>query len=398
MAYAYRARDSFGKVIEGTIAAADAADATQQLRRDGLAVLDIADEEDNDLPLLGGRISRRDIANVTTQLAVMVDTGITLSSALAGLMSQEQNPKLKHLMQNLQTAVEGGSDFSSALQNHPQYFDPTYIALVRASEASGTLGEMLDRIAEYLRTRIESRAKVRAAMTYPAVIATLAIGVTIFLLTYIMPKFEPLFASKKADLPQMTVVMMAASKILVNYWYAWLLGLGAAIVGFVLWKRTESGKRTWDGALLYFPLLGPLSRKIILSRSISTLGTMIAAGVSTLDALRLCGESAGNHVYGELWENVRERVMGGDQICDALSNNPLVPGTLVQMIASGEQSGRLDDVLQRVSTFYDREVETSLKTATSLIEPIMISIMGVIVGTIGLSLLLPIFSLSRPSH
>jgi type IV pilus assembly protein PilC len=397
MAYAYRARDSFGKVIEGTIAAVDAAEATQQLRRDGLAVLDIADD-DNDPPLLGGRISRRDIANVTTQLAVMVDTGITLSSALQGLMSQEQNPKLKHLMQNLQTAVEGGSDFSSALQNHPQYFDPTYIALVRASEASGTLGEMLDRIAEYLRTRIESRAKVRAAMTYPAVIATLAIGVTVFLLTYIMPKFEPLFSSKKADLPQMTVVMMAASRLLVNYWYAWLLGLIAAIVGFVIWKRTDSGKRTWDGALLYVPLLGPLSRKIILSRSISTLGTMIAAGVSTLDALRLCGESAGNHVYGELWENVRERVMGGDQICEALSNNPLVPGTLVQMIASGEQSGRLDEVLQRVSTFYDREVETSLKTATSLIEPIMIGIMGAVVGTIGLSLLLPIFSLSRPSH
>jgi type IV pilus assembly protein PilC len=269
------------------------------------------------------------------------------------------------------------------------------VALVRASEASGTLAEMLDRIADYLRARMESRAKVRAAMTYPAVIAALAVGVTIFLLTYIMPKFEPLFTRKGVDLPQMTVFMMSASRALIDYWYAWLAGAVAAVVGLIYWKRTESGGRTWDGMMLNLPLLGPLFRKIILSRSISTLGTMIASGVSALDALRLCGESAGNRLYHELWENVRERVTAGDQICEALAGQSLVPPTLVQMIASGEQSGRLDEVLLKVSSFYDREVETSLKSATSLIEPMMICVMGVVVGTIGLSLLLPIFSLSR---
>lgn len=395
MAYVYKARNALGKIIEGKISALDAADATQQLRRDGYTVLDVVDEADDAAPLLGGRVSRRDIANITTQLAVMVDTGITLSSALQGLISQEQNAKLKQLLMSLQTAVEGGSDFSSALQNHPAYFDATYVALVRASEASGTLGEMLDRVGDYLRARMEARAKVRAAMTYPCVITGLALGVTIFLLTFIMPKFTPLFSRKGVKLPQITEFMMAASHVLVEYWYAWLIVAAGSIVGLVMWKRTESGKRAWDRALLNLPMLGPLFRKIILSRSISTLGTMIAAGVSTLDSLRLCGESAGNYLYRDMWEEVRQRVTGGEQICEALANNPLVPPTLVQMIASGEQSGRLDDVLKRVSTFYDREVETSLKTATSLIEPIMIGIMGIVVGTIGLSLLLPIFSLSR---
>ncbi len=395
MTYLYRARDPLGKTIEGRIDAVDADEAAQQLRHDGFAVLDVTDEEDDAAGLFGGRVSRRDIANVTTQLAVMVDTGITLSSALQGLISQEKNQKLKQLLLALQTAVEGGSDFSSALQEHPQYFDPTYIALVRASEASGTLAEMLERIADYLRARMESRSKVRAAMTYPAVIAVLATGVTIFLLTFIMPKFEPLFSRKGVDLPQMTVVMMAASRALVHYWYAWLIGAVGGITGLIFWKRTESGSRAWDHTILSLPLLGPLFRKIILSRSISTLGTMIASGVSALDALRLCGESAGNRLYGELWEGVRERVMAGEQINEALADQSLVPPTLVQMIASGEQSGRLDEVLQKVSTFYDREVETSLKTATSLIEPLMICVMGVVVGTIGLSLLLPIFSLSR---
>jgi type IV pilus assembly protein PilC len=254
---------------------------------------------------------------------------------------------------------------------------------------------MLDRVADYLRARMDSRAKVRSAMTYPAVIAALAIGVTIFLLTFIMPKFAPLFSRKGVELPQMTVVMMSASHLLVEYWYAWVIASIGSVVGLITWKRTESGARAWDRALLHLPLLGPLFRKIILSRSISTLGAMIAAGVTTLDALRLCGESAGNYLYRDLWEGVRHRVTGGEQICEALSDNPLVPPTLVQMIASGEQSGRLDDVLKRVSSYYDREVETSLKTATSLIEPIMIGVMGVVVGTIGLSLLLPIFSLSR---
>lgn len=395
MAYVYKARDPLGKIIEGKIAAASADDATQQLRRDGFSVIDVEDEAEEAAPLFGGRVSRRDIANVTTQLAVMVDTGITLSSALQGLISQEKNAKLKHLLMSLQTAVEGGSDFSSALQNHSQYFDPTYVALVRASEASGTLAEMLDRVADYLRARMEARAKVRAAMTYPAVIACLALGVTIFLLTYIMPKFTPLFTRKGVKLPAITEFMMTASNILTEYWYLWLVAGIGSVVGLVMWKKTESGQRAWDHAILNLPLLGPLFRKIILSRSISTLGTMIAAGVTTLDSLRLCGEASGNHVYQDLWEQVRHRVTGGEQICEALANNPLVPPTLVQMIASGEQSGRLDDVLKRVSTFYDREVETSLKTATSLIEPIMIGVMGVVVGTIGLALLLPIFSLSR---
>ncbi len=391
--YAYRARDVLGKIIEGTIDAANPAEVAQNLRRDGMTVIEVT--EDLGESLFGGRISKREIVFITTQLAIMVDTGITLSSALDGLLAQEKNQKLRRVLGDLKRDVEGGSDFSSALEKHPQYFDRTYIALVRASEASGQLGEMLERIAEYLRRNLENRAKVRASMAYPAVICVLAIAVTIFLLTFVMPKFTPLFSRQGMDLPKMTVFMMHLSKTLTEYWYAWIGGTIASVTGLVWWLRTEQGHRAWDATLIRLPILGPLFRKIILSRSISTLGTMIAAGVSTLEALRLCGESAGNSLYRDLWNDVRERVTTGQQICESLAIHPLVPPTLVQMISSGEQSGRLDQVLLKVSSFYDREVETQLKTATSLIEPVMIGLMGLIVGTIALSLLLPIFSLSR---
>jgi type IV pilus assembly protein PilC len=397
MAFAYRARDPLGKIIEGTLAAASAADVTQELRREGLTVIEV--QEENPVgPLFGGRITRKEIVIVTTQLSVMVETGITLSSALEGLIVQEKNLKLKTVLNDLKSQVEGGSDFSAALEKHPECFDKTYLALVRASEASGALGEMLDKISEYLRRSMDNRAKVRSSMAYPSVIGVLAVGVTIFLLTYVMPKFTPLFERQGIELPTVTIIMMKVSKTMTLYWYAWILGVIGAVGGSIWWLKTDQGRRAWDTTMISLPLLGPLFRKIILSRSVSTLGTMIASGVSTLEALRLCGEAAGNMLYSEMWLDVREKVTTGQQIWESMSGNPLVPGTLVQMISSGEQSGRLDFVLHKISSFYDREVETSLKTVTSMIEPLMIAVMGVVVGTIGLSLMLPIFSLSRKPH
>jgi type IV pilus assembly protein PilC len=302
---------------------------------------------------------------------------------------------LKKLLLDLNSRVEAGDDFSKVLAQYPKYFDRTYVALIKASEQTGTLGEMLEKIARYAQKELEMRGKVRAAMAYPTVMIVVAIGVTVFLLTYILPKFQPLFERKNVQLPTPTVFAMAASDALMQYWYLWLLGAIAVVAGVWVGRRTRQGKQLLDWVYIHAPLLGPTARKIILSRSVRTLGAMIAAGVSVLDALRLSAEVSANHYYETLWLGVLDAVTTGNRICESLRHTPLVPATLVQMIGAGEETGRLDDVLKKVSVHYDEEVETSIKTLTSMIEPLMITVMGFVVGGIGLALLLPIFSLSR---
>ena len=395
MAYQYRVKDPLGNVLEGNLEAASVEEATQQLRRDGFSVLEVQEGEGTVAPLFPRRVRKNDVIYTTSQLAIMVDTGITLSAALDGICQQEQNPSLKRVLDDLKKSVEGGQDFSTALARHPKLFDRTYVSLVRASEATGSLGSMLDRIAGYLRKELETRGKIRAAMAYPAVMLVMAIGVTVFLLSYVLPKFTPLFTRQGAKLPLPTKIMMTISDYLTGYWYVWVAVTVALVVGFVFGRKTPRGRIVWDWFKINAPLIGPLFRKVTISRSIRTLGTMIASGVPMLDALRLCSEVAGNYFYEQLWIHVQDRVSSGDQICDALTGNPLFPPMLVQMISSGEQTGKLDSVLERVSTYFDHEVETSVKTVTSMIEPIMITLMGVVVGGIGMALMLPIFQLSK---
>ncbi len=394
ISYQYRVRDPLGKVLEGTVQAATLSEAGQQLRRDGFQVLEL-EEAEAEQPLFPARVSKADLIYATSQLAIMVDTGITLSAALAGIVEQEQNPTLRKVLNELKEAVEGGEDFSSALARHPKYFDKTYVSLIRASEATGSLGAMLDRIATYLRKEVETRGKVRAAMAYPAVMMVLAVAVTVFLLTYILPKFTPMFKSKGAQIPKPTLIMMGISDLIVEHWYLWLAGAAAVLASYFIGRRTDPGRRFLDWLKINLPIVGPTFRKVTISRGIRTLGTMLASGVPVLEAIKLCGEVSGNYYYEKLWQEVRDQVTGGKRICEVLEGNPLFPRVLVQMIACGEETARLDYVLERVSTYYDQEVETALKTATSMIEPIMISVMGVVVGGIGLALLLPIFTLSK---
>src|SRR6185436_5943361 len=396
--FTYKVRDALRKTSEGTLEAASREEATSKLRKDGFLVVELA-EEDEGLELLPKRIKQSDIIFLTSQLAVMVDTGITLSAAMQIIAAQEENKTLKKVLVDLTTRVEGGEDFSSALARHSKHFDKTYISLVKASEQTGTLGEMLENISEHLRKQLETRQKVKAAMAYPGIMLTLAVGVTIFMLTYVLPKFTPLFNRKGMKLPIATKVLMAASDALLHYWYLWLLGIVALVLAYVFGSKTEAGRKFLDGIKLNLPIIGQLNRKIIVSRSMRTLGTMIGAGVSMLDAIRLAAEVSGNIYYEQIWLHVLDQITQGKRVAESLvGNNKLFPSTLVQMIASGEETGKLDKVLAKVSNYYDREVETSIKSATSMIEPILIVGMGIVVGSIAMGLLLPIFQLSRPAH
>jgi type IV pilus assembly protein PilC len=393
--FAYQARDTLGKLIEGTLEVESREEASARLKRDGLMVIEL-DEETGGLDLLPRRVGQSDIIYVTCQLAVMVDTGINLSTALGSIADQEKSPALKSVLQDLHSRVEGGEDFSSALARHPRHFDRTYVALIKAAEQTGKLSEMLDTIASYLRGRLEMRQKVRAAMAYPTIMAVLAVGVTIFLLTYILPKFEPLFSRKGAKLPRPTIIMMAASDLLTDYWPVWIALAVALVITYFVGRRTEAGRRLIDWIMINLPIVGPMTRKITISRAIRTLGTMVASGVSMLDSIKLTAEVSSNYYYEQVWLKVLGEITQGNRIVDSLKSEPLLPPTLVQMIGAGEETGKLDTVLAKVSSYYDREVETSLKATTSLIEPLMICAMGFVVGGIALGLLMPIFQLSRP--
>ncbi|HMC11673.1 MAG TPA: type II secretion system F family protein [Pirellulaceae bacterium] len=395
--FAYQAHDPLGELVEGTLEVSSRDEALARLKREGLAVVEL-EEESAGFDLMPSRIRQADVIFTTSQLAVMVDTGITLSAALSSIAQQETNPALRRVLLDLKSGVESGEDFSTALSRHPQQFDRTFVSLIKASEQTGTMGEMLETVSIYLRSQLETRQKIRAAMAYPAVMAVIAVGVTIFLLTYILPKFEPLFSRKGVKLPAATVFMMTASNALLDYWPFWVAGSITAVLTFVFGRKTEPGRKILDWLKINLPVIGTMSRKITLSRGIRTLGTMVASGVSMLEAIRLTAEVSSNWYYEQAWLRVLDLVTQGQRISESLEEERgLFPPTLIQMIDAGEETGKLDVVLNKVSTFYDKEVETSLKATTSMIEPLMICGMGVIVGGIALGLLMPIFQLSRPS-
>ncbi len=395
--FAYKVRDAVGKSSEGKIEAASREEAAAKLKKNGFSVLELTEEEEG-FDLFAKGIKQSDIIFLTSQLAIMVDTGITLSVAMENIAAQEENKTLKKVLLDLKERVEGGEDFSAALSRYTKYFDKTYVSLIKASEHTGTLGTMLESIADYLRKQLETRQKVMASMAYPGIMLTLAVGVTIFMLTYVLPKFTPMFNRKGMKLPIATKVLMAASDSLLNYWYLWIIGIVALILAYVFGKRTEAGRKFLDKVMLNLPIIGPLTRKVIISRSMRTLGTMIGAGVSMLDALRLAAEVSGNIYYEQIWMHVLDQITQGKRVAESLGGSKLFPSTLIQMIASGEETGKLDKVLAKISVYYDREVESSIKAATSMIEPILIVGMGGVVGTIAMGLLLPIFQLSKPSH
>jgi len=354
---------------------------------------------ENHRPALGPlsvRVSRAQVVYLTGQLAVMVQTGISLAIALEGIRRQEKNPGLRRLLGEVGEALERGEAFSAALARFPRIFDRTYVAVVKAAEVSGNLGMMLERLATTLRKSHETRARVRAALAYPVTMLLMAVGVCVFLLTYVMPRFTPLFQSRGAALPTPTKVVLAISQAITNWWYLWVGLLVAVVVSCIVARNTTAGKQWLDALKLNLPILGSVLRKFAVCQSVRTLGTLLSGGVAMLEALRLTAEAAGNAQYETLWQKVEQKITMGKKLSECLAESTLIPPTVLQMIAAGEESGKLADVLLRLADYLEADVDIATKTATSLMEPILIGAMGVIVGTIGLAVLLPIFSLSRP--
>jgi type IV pilus assembly protein PilC len=404
--YAFQARDQKGQTVSGVISAASLAEATRLLRNDGKYVVDIkpakpgagasgAASGSTVVATKSTRVNREELINFTMQLSVMVDTGVPLSEALHALAEQSFSDPFIAVLKNVDAEVSGGKDISATFEKYPRVFPHYYISLVRASEVSGTMGPMLRKLADYLVSQRETTKKVKGALIYPSFMMVMSIAVTIFLLTVILPKFTAIFASRKAALPMPTQVLMAISHSLIAYWYLWIVGAAVLSTAAFLFLRTTTGQRTADAVKLKLPVFGPMFHKMYLSRSLSTMGTMISSGVQMLDCLAIVKDVAGNSLYQSLWEDVHAKVQNGAQLSEPLLKSTLVPKSVAQMISSGEKTGELPNVLNRISAYMEEDLRTAIKTATQFIEPVMIGMMGLLIGGVAIAMLMPILTISK---
>ncbi len=338
--------------------------------------------------------SRKDILHFTRQLAVMIRAGISLQEALENIGVQHDKVKFRQVILDLKQRIEEGNSFSQALAEHPQVFNNLYINMVAAAEASGSLSDMLQKLAEYLDQEAETRSQVKGAMVYPIIIAFMAVSVTIFLLCFVLPRFTAIFSGKEDMLPAPTKLLMASSAFLRHWWYAILPAIGAALWGFYYFINTPVGRLWWDKTKLVLPLIRTLCRSLYITRGLHTMGVLTRAGVPILNTLSITAHISGNILYKNMWLSVYEEVRQGKKIAASLARCNLMPSSVVQMIRSGEDSGNMAEVLHDVSAFYGRELKTVIKAVTSMIEPIMIVCMGCLVGFIAMSIILPIFKMS----
>lgn len=339
--------------------------------------------------------SKKDILNFTNQLAVMVRAGISLQDSLETIADQLQNMKFKSIVTDLRNQIESGQSFSQALSNHADVFGSLYINMVAAAEISGSLSDMLQKLAEYLDEEAATRSQIKGAMVYPVIIAVMAIAVTIFLLCFVLPRFTTIFAGKEHLLPAPTKVLLASSAFVRGNWYYIVPVIGIAFAGlFYFVHHTVMGRLWWDKTKLVLPVIRRLCRSLYITRSLHTMGVLTRAGVPILNTISITAQIAGNVLFKQMWLGVHEEVRQGKKIASSLNRYNLMPPNVVQMIRSGEDSGTMSDVLGDVSEFYARELRTVIKTVTSMIEPIMIVVMGVMVGFIAMSIILPIFKMS----
>lgn len=337
--------------------------------------------------------SRKDILGFTNQMAVMIRAGISLPEALDSIAQQVENRKFKAVIEDLRARIEAGQSFSQALAEHPQVFSSFYVNIVGAAEMSGSLSDMMRTLADYLDQETATRSQVKGAMVYPIIIASMAVLVTTFLLCFVLPRFTAIFAGKEHLLPRPTRILMASSAFLRGYWYLLLPVLGAGLWGFHAFIHT-AGRFWWDKTKLRMPLIKTLCRSLYITRSLHTMGVLVRAGVPILNTLAITAQIAGNTLYRQMWLGVHEEVRQGKKISSSLNRYRLLPNNVLSMIRSGEDSGNMGDVLSDISAFYARELSTIIKTVTSMIEPIMIVAMGVLVGFIAMSIILPIFKMS----
>lgn len=400
----YKAKTAAGLVMEGSIDADEQRAAVDKLRGQKMVVLEIAEKAESPVEkiktLFGIKATKKevpskDLSLFSRQLSTLVGAGVPIVQSLGILESQAENPTFKEVLGEVKSDIEAGLSISDALKKHPNAFPDLYCSMVKAGELGGILDTILERLTAYLESSEALKAKVKSAMMYPAIVLSICSIVTVFLMIFVIPTFKNIFASFGAELPLPTQILIDISDGMKARWYL--------IVGFpfVAWKgfqkfyATPAGQKWVDAKSLQAPIFGPILKKVAVARFTRTLGTLIKSGVPIMQALDTVASTAGNVIIAEAVLLTRESIREGGHLSDPLKKSGIFPNMVTSMISVGEETGALDVMLTKIADFYDQEVDTAVKGLTSLIEPIVIVVMGLIIGTIVIAMFMPMFGLGE---
>jgi general secretion pathway protein F len=402
--YEYRGLDKSGEKVKGIQDAESQSVLRQKLQSKGIYVTEISEggegglssSREIDFEKMFERVGLRDISVLTRQLGTLLKSGIPLVEALTALSEQVEKEELERVLSDIRQKVNEGSSLASAMDDHPEHFSDLYINMVKAGESSGNLGLVLDRLTDFLEAKLELRGKVIGAMVYPAVMMVVGLIIMALLFTFVIPKVTQIFEDQGAALPWITELLIGTSNIMASWWgFVILLAFGGGCYGFYKWKNTEEGKEKWDRFVLKVPVFGELVRMIAVERFARTLGTLLASGVPLLTAFDIVKNILGNSKLVEVIENARVNIREGEDIAEPLKRSGEFPPLVTHMISIGERSGQLEDMLGNVAEAYDQEIDMRIDAMTTLLEPIMIVLMGGGVGFVVFAIMLPILQLNQ---
>jgi type IV pilus assembly protein PilC len=393
--YLWKGRSPSGELLSGEYAAENKDDLVGYLRKRKIIITSVR-EKSNQLKINlpgSGRVGVKDIGVFTRQFATMINAGLPMVQCLDILAQQTEKEPLRDAVAKVMSDVEGGSTLAEGMAKHPKIFSTLYVNMVEAGEAGGILDIILQRLATFLEKLDALQRKVKSALTYPTVVAIVALAATAFMLIFIIPTFAKMFTDFGGELPLPTQIVIGISDFLRNFWWALLAGIAGAIIGIQRYYKTDSGRLMIDKLLLRIPVLGMVIRKGSVARFTRTLGTLISSGVPILQGLEITARTSGNRVVENAVLSTRDSISQGNTIAEPLKGCGVFPPMVTQMISVGEQTGALDEMLDKIANFYDSEVDTAVDALTAIIEPVMIVVMGTVVGGMLIAMYLPMFKL-----
>jgi type IV pilus assembly protein PilC len=396
--FSYQARDATGKQVRGQIEAPDQQAAALALTARDLLIVSLQSQSGRKprAQLRGDKkVKAQDLVVFTRQLATMLDAGLPLVQTLTALEEQTDSKAFKPVLQHVRERVEQGTAFSEALAERPKVFNRLYVSMVQAGETGGLLAEILDRVASYLEATARLKKKIKSAMMYPTIVCCIALGIALFLVIKVIPIFADIYKDFGAKLPGPTQALIHVSDFIRHYFLLAVCSVGAVVYGFIRLKKTDVGGWMWDRTKLRLPVFGKLIHKIAMSRFARTFSALVRSGVPILETLRIVGQSSGNRLVEDAIIKTSQQIEKGEAIAPALGQHKVFPPMMVRMVAAGEQTGKVDVMLEKISDFYDEEIEATLASLTSLIEPLLIVFLGVVVGSIVICMFLPIFKLNE---
>src|SRR5258707_2139498 len=394
--YVYVARDTLsGREVRSSVDAATEQAAIAALMNRNMLVVSIEEKVGKKGKTSGGRVGLADMVMFTRQLATMIDAGLEMVQSLNGLAEQTTNKVMRDVIRDVCTRVESGDSFSEALQKHPKVFNRLYVCMVAAGEKGGLLAEILARLAVYLENAARLRKKVKSSMMYPTVVTFVAIIITCFLLIKVVPVFGEIFKSFGSALPAPTQYLLDLSNFVKSYIILVILAAGGAVYAGLYFIKTPVGRQFWDARRIKLPIFGSIAHKICLARFTRTLASLVRSGVPILEGFQIVSQTVGNVIMEKAIRTAATDIEQGDNISTALGRHPIFPNMIIRMITAAEQTGKIDNMLERISDFLDEEIETTLSGLTALIEPILIVVLGVIIGGMVICMFLPIFKMSE---